>query len=164
MLFGQLRASWVPTCLHFPHLHLLGALISLLFLIFFEWGTKHGLIVVLLQRQRGCPWQQRQRLTPRRQRQHRSPGRRKPSQWGLQDDPWRRPGRSGRSGPCSRCPGRQAARTAGRGCGLRSKGSLLPDAAVQRGAAVVGQDRSGSWFFLPVLSERLDWGFQFRIW
>jgi len=37
ILFGQVRASWSPTCLHFPHvrllLPLLAAFISLLFLI-----------------------------------------------------------------------------------------------------------------------------------
>ena len=32
-LFGQLRASWFPTCLHFPHFRLLGAFTSLLLLI-----------------------------------------------------------------------------------------------------------------------------------
>ena len=40
----------------------------------------------------------------------------------------------GGSGVRSRCPGWQAARPTGGGCGLRCEGSLLPDAAVQRGA------------------------------
>ena len=34
--FGQLRASWVTTCLHFLHFRLVGAFISLLFLILLD--------------------------------------------------------------------------------------------------------------------------------